>query len=313
MEQKDRLIEDPDKLEKAEQIASQLIAPTTDQQDLDHIDEELRQEDFASLEEYLAAKEQRKTCRTANAAVVPSLPTSGPVADGTNGSNASTGAADVIDVRRQWASRPDYILNGLKTEPLAHPIPDAPNVELTAEGAAISEAVEYETKLEIHNHPLVGSYVVETQQVVEKGDWWKETFLGGRHWALEAQPIESIVAKIHELDDAIKKIKAFQQGTRSGLEDRLKGATTAERAKLRDADKKYRSPKKTETSDAPKTRKAKEPTARSSEAGKTKGMKVADALGGGMGYTNAEILEKLRSTHMLDEATEIYVNAKYPA
>jgi hypothetical protein len=267
-----------------------------------------------SFDEYLATVEKLE-CDKPASAEGNLLPTSNVSENEMGVSSPSSSADDAskpVDPRTVWASKPNYIMDGHKTEHLAHPVPsEVKAIEATTSGEPTPDTPEFQTKLEIKEHPIVGQYLAETQVKTEndKADWWAETFLGGKRRAADMASLETVIDWIHQMDEAIAKIKATQQGARSHIEDALKGMTSKRREEVAKHDRGYRQPKKVDADGQPT--KAKVSSKPSSTAGKTKGMKAADALVTGMGYTYEETVEKLKATNLWDEATEKYVNATY--
>jgi len=250
-----------------------------------------------SFEEYLKNMEKFNCDKAASAAASSDQTSSGPV-QGTSDSNGSSDAPAV-----------SVPIVQLKTEPLSHPCP-SPESLLPVVEAPIpvgTEAPDFTTKLTVHSHPIVGTYITETQEKVDKAeDWWKTAFFGGRDRSAEMASEEDIISWIHELDFAEARLRATQQGARETLKNRLSSLSSKRRDEIAKHDKEYREAK------APKATKPKVEKEKKSTAGKSKGMIYFDALMT-MGFEFDEAVAKIReeAPQLLDDAVEIYAEKTY--
>lgn len=264
-----------------------------------------------SFDDYLAKVEETGCDKPASAGDSSSSELK-PQESAEESSNATSNAVDASepekDARAIWASKPDYLQNGHKIEHLSHPIPSEVLAVDEMNAPRTQEAPDYTTVLEIHDHPVVGTYLTETQVVVDKNDEWKAAFFAGQQRSAQMASLEQVMDWTYEMERAIQKIKATQQGARNHIETALKGLSAKRRSEVAEHDRKFRKNEKPAPVKVAKPTTSSKP---SSTAGKTKGMKAADALVTGMGYTYEEVIEKLTATNLLDELTKKYVDATY--
>lgn len=188
-------------------------------------------------------------------------------------------------------------------------------------------AVNQQTVLVTHKHPVVGSYVTETlvparvdpeytkiaQMTYEHPEESipiliehviKATFT--TRFSMPAKP-EEVIEHFHKIERCIFLLRA-QQGTLRGsiLEDMLAAETTARRQELLDLDAKERAKQgRKAASSAGKSDKPKTPKGLA-KSGKSKGHKAADQLMS-LGFDQATLEKNLKAQGLLDESTTAYV------
>jgi len=282
---------------------------------VNEVERESRQ--FATFDDYLNSQNQETECRKdASDAVENSSSRPSEKAAEMDESSKPSSAEPVTELTEEEkaAAHAEYLKNqavyiekGAKTEPLAHPV--APNV--TAEEPPVKVAQEAPittTRLEVHGVDWAGahsSYVSEVTEVdTSEPDWWKGVFFAGKKFALETADLSEVIKHYHTLEEAIKKIKRSQQGLRAGLEEKLHGATSEQRAKLKDLDKDYRQVTNQKSAARMKVERAEKPKVNPN-------FKLVDTMNEVMGLDQDEILAQLEAKGKLDAETKNYVSKKF--
>lgn len=271
------------------------------------VDREARK--FASFDDYLAAQEKPEWQKPADGAVENSAPTSSAKVDGTDASSKAPSVAPATekpkDVRRQAMEQPNYIPNGLKSEPLAHPV--APVVTEAPGGDTwrVLEAQIVTTKYELHQVEWDKdklTYLSSPATVQEiTPDWWKDIYLGGIEYARALESPEAIVNGMNVYQERIEKLNRAIQGMRGVLEEKLHGVSSERREKLLSKNAKF---KENQTTKAATKMKAERKPAEV----KGVGIKLADATAGAMKSMRGDKLIKfLTENGACDEATIAYV------
>lgn len=166
---------------------------------------------------------------------------------------------------------------------------------------------EQETKLTLHNHPIVGSYTTETSQPITYDDELKHIYFETIRVSVAEQTAEEIVERFHKLERAVQMIRMQQQGLRVSLEEVLKARTWKDREAIMELDRKHRA--KVNKKQADKIAKGGDKKSSGmAVAGraKTKAMKTADTFKSLMMSREATI-EKLKSLNIWDDVVEVYV------
>jgi hypothetical protein len=171
-------------------------------------------------------------------------------------------------------------------------------------------ASEHETKLTIHNHPIVGSYTTETSAPITYDAELKAIYFDTIKLAVADMTAEEIVERFHKLERSVQMIRMQQQGLRVSLEEVLKARTWKDREAIMELDRKHRARvNKKQADKAAKGETAAGAGRKPSSLGrvKTKGMKTADTLKS-IGMDREAVATKLKSLNLHDDGVEAYLS-----
>lgn len=194
---------------------------------------------------------------------------------------------------------PEVIISDVDPEP-SSPIPGM--------------AQETETRLTLHDHPIVGQYVHEETVVSVMDERSKEIWLGSYKLAVEEMTMEQIIERVHLLEREIKDRRVMQNSLTEGLQDHLGRSNSKRRGQIAEFDKaerakyagrKVRTEKKESKSRAPKDI--------SMKAGKVnlaglKGGSLTAATLFNMGLDREAITSQLEKRKALDDGAKAFVD-----
>lgn len=174
-------------------------------------------------------------------------------------------------------------------------------------------AEELATKLKLHEHAIVGTYVTEekvpfTQEGIDAE--WQKMFIQSRQIGVTECTAEQIIERFHGLDRTVFLIRAQQQGLRLALEEVLATKSYADREKLLEMDRKFKAKANRAASGSTKQKVAREKSGQTlakASKGKSKGAKGADTFKM-LGFDKVTTEKNLKDQNLLDESTQAYVN-----
>jgi hypothetical protein len=222
--------------------------------------------------------------------------------------------ADLPDARIAAMAKPGYIADGTKPSMQDNhregevPVPIISDLEPSA--TAINNGLQdSKTVLELRSHPIVGAYVAESQEVAND-DWYADVFLNTKKLAVSEMTAEQIIDTIHKNEEAVRRIKAGNNGLRAALEEQLTSMNATERAKILEKDRTYRV----------KKIKGDEKRAEEQKAKKV-GKKVLSPIEKmikntyieSFGFNKAEVLKELSDRGKLTDDLKSFVDSLFPA
>lgn len=233
-----------------------------------------------------------------------------------------------------WKADPITNLSELEIlESLEHPLPkaeskSAPDAEAssdtTSDSTGIVETGNLEslpfalgadgrtTELQVHTHPIVGTYITEVVADAKVDEDWKRTYIKTYEIAVVEMTPEQVIHKFHELERMIYLMRAQQQALRGPvLEQLLRAETAQERERLLDLDRKERNKSQKRAKGEVKPKKAASGVTKpSSKTGKSKLQKSIDTLHG-LGMTRIATEAKLRASNMWDDSLVSYLDSLF--
>ena len=168
-------------------------------------------------------------------------------------------------------------------------------------------ANEFTTKLVLHTHPIVGSYVTEVQEPIIYDEEMRNVYFESIKVIVEEMTAEQAIERRHKLERAVQLIRMQIQGISVGLEELLKARTWKDREALLELDRKHRaSVNRKATAKGEKAKAAGKTSIASASKGKTKAMKSIDTFKSLM-MDAAAIEIQLSTLGLLDDGARAYL------